>query len=232
MRSGSCLRQQTPPMILCRSKNRESSIALPVVLAVILLPVIAFASPPDPSWIAGIYDGADRDEIVNLVYETWAASAAGWSHIGPSPSMSGILIERITPRLPGSRFAQAPRAPPAVGSKVSVHGFTFRACSTLTASCTKLPLLARRSASSEFGQEDGRKVADVFPTCGPSIGIGTSSRRGKRLEQPPIVMIIGADPVGAALVTSLCSDRLMAEPSILLLGSAKTLQSTAAMRPV
>jgi len=232
MRSGSCLRQQTPPIVLCRSKNRVSSIALPVVLALILLPAIAFASPPDPSWIAGIYDGADRDDIVNLVYETWAASAAASPRIGPSPSMSGIPIERITPRLPGSRFAQAPRAPPTVGSKVSVHGFTFCACSTLTASCTKLPLLARRSASSEFGQEDGRKVADVFPTCGPSIGIGTSSRRGKPLEQPPIVMIIGADPVGAALVTSLCSDRLMAEPSILLLGSAETLQSTAPMRPV
>src|SRR5215475_5773303 len=122
MRSGSCPRQQTPPMVLCRSKNRVSSIALPVVLALILLPAIAFASPPDPSWIARIYDGADRDDIVNLVYETWAASAAASPRIGPSPSMSGIPIERITPRLPGSRFAQAPRAPPTVGSKVSVHG--------------------------------------------------------------------------------------------------------------
>ena len=164
MRSGSCPRQQTPPMVVCRSKNRVSSILLPVVLAMMLLPAIAFASPPDPSWIAGIYDGVDRDDIVNLVYETWAASAAGSSHIGPLPSMSGILIERITPRLPGSQFAQGPRAPPAVGSKVPVHGFTFRACSTLTASCTKLPLLPRRSPGSEFGQEDGRKIADVFPT--------------------------------------------------------------------
>ena len=122
MGSGSCLRPQTPRMAVCRSKNRVSSIPLPVVLALVLLPTIAFASPPDSSWIAGIYDGADGDDIVNLVYETSAASAAASSYIGPLPSMPWILIERITPRLPGSRFAQGPRAPPAVGSKVSVHG--------------------------------------------------------------------------------------------------------------
>jgi len=171
MRSGSCPRQHTPPMVLCRSKNRVSSIPLPVVLALILLPAIAFASPPDPSWIAGIYAGADGNDIVNLVYETWAASAAASPRIGPSPSMPGILIETIPPRLPGSRFAQGPRAPPAVGSKVPVHGFTFRACSTPTPSRMELPLLARRSPSSEFCQQDGRKVADVFPTCGhPGTG--------------------------------------------------------------
>jgi len=39
-------------------------------MALILLPVIAFASPPDPSWIAGIYDGADGDDVVTFVYET------------------------------------------------------------------------------------------------------------------------------------------------------------------
>src|SRR5215469_5130069 len=150
MRDSSCPQQQTPPIVVCRSKNRVSSILLPVVLALVLLPTIAFASPPDPSWIGGIYDGADGDAIVNLVYETSAASAAASSYIGPLPSMPGILIEPITPRLPASRFAEGPRSPPAVRSKVSVHGFTFRACSTQTASLTKFPLLRRRSPSPEF----------------------------------------------------------------------------------
>ena len=145
MRSGSSPRQQTPP----------SSILLPVVLVLILLPAMAFASPPDPSWIAGVYDGADGDEIVNLVYDTWAASAAAPSHIGPLSCMPGILIERTTPRLPGSRFAQGPRAPPAVGSKVPGHGFTFRPLhgSRIThegpaarASIPEFRILARRQA--------------------------------------------------------------------------------------
>jgi len=103
---------------------------------------MAFASPPDPSWIAGVYDGADGDDVVNLVCDTWAASAAAPSHIGPLSCMPGILIERTTPRLPGSRFAQGPRAPPAVGSKVP--GMASRSVrSTLPASHTKVPLLAR-----------------------------------------------------------------------------------------
>jgi len=59
MRPGSRPRQQTPLPALSRSTSRVSSTLLSVILALILLPAIAFASPPDPSWIAGIYDGAD-----------------------------------------------------------------------------------------------------------------------------------------------------------------------------
>ena len=47
--------------------RRTLSIYLPIVVTVAILPAIAFASPPDPSWIAGIYDGADGDDIVSLV---------------------------------------------------------------------------------------------------------------------------------------------------------------------
>jgi len=41
-----------------------------IIAALILIAPIAFASPPDPSWIAGIYDDADGDDVVTLVYET------------------------------------------------------------------------------------------------------------------------------------------------------------------
>jgi hypothetical protein len=47
--------------------RRALSPFLPIIVALILLPAVAFASPPDPSWIAGIYDGADGDDIVSLV---------------------------------------------------------------------------------------------------------------------------------------------------------------------
>ena len=49
------------------SMRRAISISLPIVLPLILLPVIAFAIPPVPSWIAGVFDGADADDIVSLV---------------------------------------------------------------------------------------------------------------------------------------------------------------------
>jgi hypothetical protein len=31
------------------------------------LPALAHASPPDPSWVPGIYDDADFDDVVTLV---------------------------------------------------------------------------------------------------------------------------------------------------------------------
>jgi len=45
-------------------------------MALVLLPAIAFANPPDPSWIAGIYDGADGDDVVTFVYEAAGVGAA------------------------------------------------------------------------------------------------------------------------------------------------------------
>jgi hypothetical protein len=86
---------------------------LPIAPALILLPAIAFASPPDPSWIAGIYDGADGDDIVSLVYETSAAKTAAPSHVGPLPCLLNISPEALVRSAPGNRFTRGPRAPPA-----------------------------------------------------------------------------------------------------------------------
>jgi len=37
------------------------------LLLLAALPVMAYASPPDPSWIGGMYDDADFDDVVVLV---------------------------------------------------------------------------------------------------------------------------------------------------------------------
>ena len=113
MRSGSCPRQQTPLPEPCRSMWRTILTLLPVAPALILLPAIAFASPPDPSWIAGIYDGADGDDIVSLVYDTSVANVAMLSHIGPLPCLTEISLEGIVRSVPGNRSTRGPRAPPA-----------------------------------------------------------------------------------------------------------------------
>jgi len=158
MGSGPCPPQHTPPPELSFSVPRAIWTSLPVVMVLILLPAVAFASPPDPSWIAGIYDAADGDDIVSLVYETSAANVAAPSHIGQLPCLPGIPSERITPRLPGSQFARRPRAPPATCSTVSVHVVTFRARSTLTASHTTLQLVSSRTPDPEFSPEGSRIV--------------------------------------------------------------------------
>ena len=42
----------------------RDTLALLVLAAGLVLPVLAHASPPDPSWIPGVYDDADYDDVV------------------------------------------------------------------------------------------------------------------------------------------------------------------------
>jgi len=116
MRSGSGPRRHFLAREPSRSVRRAIATPLPIVLALILLPPIALASPPDPSWIAGFYDGADGDDVVSLVCETSAANAAVPLHIGPLPCLPGISLEGIVRSIPGRHFTGGPRAPPVLRS--------------------------------------------------------------------------------------------------------------------
>ena len=37
--------------------------------AIVLAPIAGAAMVPDPTWIAGVYDGADADEILLLIWD-------------------------------------------------------------------------------------------------------------------------------------------------------------------
>jgi len=124
MRSGSRPRQQMPLLEPSPSLWRAIFTSLPIVVALILLPTIAFASPPDPSWIAGIYDGADGDDIVSLVYETSAASAAAPLHVGPLPCRLGIFLEGIDRSHSSSSYTRGPRSPPVRSSTEFAYVFS------------------------------------------------------------------------------------------------------------
>lgn len=86
-----------------------------LLLAPAALPGLAHASPPDPTWIPGIYDDADGDDIVSLI-------ASGTGHLPPAAPTDlpfiARLVARLTPtleRMPLGLWASAasPRAPPA-----------------------------------------------------------------------------------------------------------------------
>ena len=85
-----------------------------LLLAPVALPGLAHASPPDPTWIHGIYDDDDGDSVVTLI-----ASGTGLAPAAPSdPLFLAPLIARLTPtpeRMPLRAWAQAAqsRAPPA-----------------------------------------------------------------------------------------------------------------------
>src|SRR5689334_12971079 len=49
--------------------------ALLVMASVITVP-LAYASPPDPTWIPGLYDDADYDDVVGLVMDGTGVSCS------------------------------------------------------------------------------------------------------------------------------------------------------------
>jgi len=140
MRSGSCPRRQMRPAEPPRSMKRALSTLLPIIAALTLLPAIAFASPPDPSWIAGIYDGADGDDIVSLVDETAVAHAAERLHITPPPRLGTVSLENIPCGIPGDRFTHGSRAPPVQSFAVVAHVFSPLPGCPSTASGTDPPV--------------------------------------------------------------------------------------------
>ncbi len=82
---------------------------LPIACAT--LPILAHASPPDPSWIAGIYDDDDYDDVVILV-ESGTGSAAHWASADVPP-----LLRRLERLAPAPENAAATSCPSAVHSR-------------------------------------------------------------------------------------------------------------------
>ena len=123
MRPGSCPRQPLSLPVPSRPVRQAIAAALPVVLALILLPPLAFASPPDPSWVAGFYDGADGDDIVSLIYETSAANQTAPTHLGPLPCLLDMYLDGIVRHVPDRHFPRGPRSPPVLRSPEFVSVF-------------------------------------------------------------------------------------------------------------
>ena len=49
-----------------RPGARRSLLALLLLVPLVWLPPLAYASPPDQTWIGGLYDDADYDDVVLL----------------------------------------------------------------------------------------------------------------------------------------------------------------------
>jgi hypothetical protein len=127
MSLGSCLRRQVSPRGPRCPIERAVSVSLSTIVVLIVLPVIAFASPPDPSWNAGFYDGADGDgdDVITLVYETAAVDLVAPSQVALLRCLPEVSLDGIVRGLPGCCFTHGPRAPPV--SNVSAHVFNSNA---------------------------------------------------------------------------------------------------------
>jgi hypothetical protein len=99
-------------------RNSRSPVlaALVLLLPVCTLTSLAYASPPDPSWIRGIYDGADYDDVViQITSEAGTAPPLVLADLHPLALLVGPALQRADTRLPFLRFSTLPsRAPPAL----------------------------------------------------------------------------------------------------------------------
>jgi len=73
--------------------KRSPWIAWILVALVIALAPIAWASPPDPTWISGVYDGADFDDVVTYL-------TSGSVAIPALPLVDVVPAFALTPVLP------------------------------------------------------------------------------------------------------------------------------------
>src|SRR5213594_2560454 len=96
---------------------RRSQIVLGLILvaSTLTLTPLAYADPPDPTWVTGFWDDDDFDDVVGYV-----TSATGWI---PAPVAYDLrpvgfpeILKPVTLHAAGSvsRSASSPRAPPAV----------------------------------------------------------------------------------------------------------------------
>ena len=96
---------------------RALAIWLNVAMLCALAP-LAFASPPDPTYVAGFWDNDDYDEVVILV-----TSAIGSIDTHPPSHLTRLRVV-VALVLPGEEelqpaaliFSHPPRAPPAVSA--------------------------------------------------------------------------------------------------------------------
>ena len=153
MLSGPWLRLQMRAVALLHVMWLARAVLLPrtaAIVALILCPSIAFASPPDPSWIAGIYDGADGDDVVSLVYDTAAAHAPDGSHITARPCLKELALESSARGVASHRFARKPRAPPVPGSAIFARVLRCSPRCSSTASGTDPPVICEWPSESSL----------------------------------------------------------------------------------
>ena len=87
-------------------------VALVLALTAFVAPMVAAVVVPDPTWIGGLYDGADGDEAVLLVWDHSAAVVpAGFPLVTLFATVAGAVPARAVFRsLP--RPSPSSRAPP------------------------------------------------------------------------------------------------------------------------
>jgi hypothetical protein len=90
------------------------TVSVLALLLVALAPIVVAANVPDPTWIAGVYDGADGDEMLALLWDQTPAVATApvRLELRAEPLFEVVPIAVSAPTIAAP--ATASRAPPRV----------------------------------------------------------------------------------------------------------------------
>src|SRR5215813_9328998 len=93
-------------------KFRELYASVVLFVALALVPLV-YASPPDPTWIAGVYDAADYDDVVWLITDTSLARDCAPPADAVCRLPGNFLVDSSASiQLPLRPVTLHPRAPP------------------------------------------------------------------------------------------------------------------------
>ena len=97
-----------------RWPSRLKSLGTFVLLACLVgLLALAYASPPDPLWLPGIYDGADHDDEVALLTDTPVADDSHRLAAGPPfVELRSMRVGSASARADRSLLGSHLRSPP------------------------------------------------------------------------------------------------------------------------
>ena len=83
-----------------------------LAIAVVAVPLMAVASPQDPTWVAGIYDASDCDDVATLASEPSAAGNELVYELSPPAASSENLIGPDRRERDGTGWLPGMRGPP------------------------------------------------------------------------------------------------------------------------
>jgi hypothetical protein len=86
-----------------------------LLLAVVspVLTTLAYLDPPDPPWIAGLWDDDDFDSAVDAILGTCAVEPDAADHVGvPWTPVARVIPLALDVHAPAVDAADAPRGPP------------------------------------------------------------------------------------------------------------------------
>jgi hypothetical protein len=134
-----------------RLRGARLLVILPLTLISSLTTIIllAYAYPPDPTWIPGIYDNADHDDVVGLVTDgAGASNAQRPARIAEGPGTCGVLqdLGKVPSRM---LSAEMSRGPPSIEASSLLWvlpnrvALSRRVCSAVRESCPAVNIMAR-----------------------------------------------------------------------------------------